>query len=241
VADAYVRSTKSSTNYGTATDLRVRQSSTDYRSFLKFDVKGLAGLAVVAAELRLRVTDSGSDGGRVFVVANGWREASSSPGADPVLTWNTMPALPADSIGSAGSVSSGTTARIPLDYRAFAGDGVYSLALKSGSSNQAAYASREASVKPQLVLTLDDTPPTASFTTTATTGTAPLTVSFTDISTGFPTAWAWEFGDGTSSTAQSPSHAYTTAGTYTVKLTATSGAGSDDEVKTNLITVTAAP
>ncbi len=46
--------------------------------------------------------------------------------------------------------------------------------------------------------------------------------------------------DGTvDSTAQNPSHTYTAAGTYTVKLTASNGAGSDEEVKTDYVTVTA--
>jgi PKD repeat protein len=44
------------------------------------------------------------------------------------------------------------------------------------------------------------------------------TVTFTDISTGNPTSWAWSFGDGTSSTAQNPTHTYGSAGTYSVSL-----------------------
>jgi PKD repeat protein len=50
-----------------------------------------------------------------------------------------------------------------------------------------------------------------------------LTVLFTDTSTGSPTAWQWDFGDGASSTAQNPSHAYTAAGSYTVTLTVRRG------------------
>ena len=84
-------------------------------------------------------------------------------------------------------------------------------------------------------------PPTASFSASPTSGTAPLTVDFTDTSSGSPTAWSWDFGDGTSSTLQNPAHAYTTAGTYTVSLTATNGGGSDTATATNLISVTAPP
>src|SRR6266536_1094496 len=69
-------------------------------------------------------------------------------------------------------------------------------------------------------------PPTASFSAAPTSGTAPLTVQFTDTSTGGPTAWAWDFGDGSSSTAQNPSHSYATAGTFTVALTASNAGGS---------------
>jgi PKD repeat protein len=70
-------------------------------------------------------------------------------------------------------------------------------------------------------------------------GSAPLTVQFTDESTGEITAWAWDFdNDGTiDSTDQNPLHTYTAAGTYTVKLTVTGPGGSDEEVKTDYITV----
>ena len=82
--------------------------------------------------------------------------------------------------------------------------------------------------------------PVAAFSADVTSGPAPLTVQFTDESTGNPTAWAWDFdNDGTAdSTAQNPSYTYEAAGTYTVKLTATNVAGSDAEVKTDYITVT---
>ncbi|MEQ8200944.1 MAG: PKD domain-containing protein [Syntrophomonadaceae bacterium] len=85
--------------------------------------------------------------------------------------------------------------------------------------------------------------PVAAFTADVTSGQAPLTVSFTDQSTNGPTAWSWDFdNDGTvDSNAQNPSHTYDSAGTYTVKLTVTNGGGSDDAIKTNYITVSAAP
>ena len=70
-------------------------------------------------------------------------------------------------------------------------------------------------------------PPVAAFTGTPQAGTAPFTVQFTDASTGSPTAWYWQFGDGGSSIAQSPSHTYLNYGTYTVNLTATNPGGSN--------------
>ncbi|MBN1479284.1 PKD domain-containing protein [candidate division KSB1 bacterium] len=80
-------------------------------------------------------------------------------------------------------------------------------------------------------------PPVANFSGSPTTGTAPLSVNFTDQSTNSPTSWSWNFGDGGTSTAQNPSHTYTAVGTFTVSLTATNGCGSDTETKTNYITV----
>jgi PKD repeat protein len=90
---------------------------------------------------------------------------------------------------------------------------------------------------------LDDepTPPTAEFSADVTSGTAPLTVTFTDASTDSPTSWAWDFGDTGSSSDQNPEHEYAAAGTYTVTLTATNADGSDDEVKVAYITVSDAP
>lgn len=68
-------------------------------------------------------------------------------------------------------------------------------------------------------------PLTAAFTGTPTSGGAPLTVSFTDLSQGEPTSWQWSFGDGTTSTQENPAHTYMNAGAYTVTLTVTDAAG----------------
>jgi serine protease len=81
--------------------------------------------------------------------------------------------------------------------------------------------------------------PVAAFVGSPTSGTAPLTVGFTDQSTNSPTSWSWSFGDGGTSTSQNPSHQYTAAGTYTVTLSVSNSCGSDDEVKASYITVTA--
>ena len=90
-----------------------------------------------------------------------------------------------------------------------------------------------------IVVTTGTPPPTANFTGSPLSGNAPLTVAFTDTSTGSPTAWSWTFGDSGTSTAQNPSHQYTAAGTYTVALTASNAGGSNTNTKTNYITVAA--
>jgi PKD repeat protein len=77
--------------------------------------------------------------------------------------------------------------------------------------------------------------PTATFTATPTSGNAPLTVAFTDTSTGSPTTFAWNFGDGTTSSTRSPSHTYTAAGQYTVTLTATNAGGSSTSAPTTIV------
>jgi PKD repeat protein len=83
-------------------------------------------------------------------------------------------------------------------------------------------------------------PPVANFTGSPTSGRAPLTVSFTDTSTGSPTGWNWTFGDigaGNTSMLQNPSHTYTTAGTYSVNLSAINLGGSSSLVRTDYIYV----
>jgi serine protease len=87
--------------------------------------------------------------------------------------------------------------------------------------------------------TIGNNPPVAAFSGTPLTGTAPLTVAFTDASTNSPTSWAWTFGDGGTSTVKNPSHIYTTAGTYTVALTATNAYGSNTLTKTGYVVVSA--
>lgn len=72
---------------------------------------------------------------------------------------------------------------------------------------------------------LTEVSPVAIYTADVHAGTAPLAVQFTDASTQIPTTWAWDFGDGNSTTTQSPSHTFTTAGTYTVSLRASNAAG----------------
>ncbi|MCP1662319.1 MAG: PKD domain-containing protein [Methanocalculus sp. MSAO_Arc1] len=74
-----------------------------------------------------------------------------------------------------------------------------------------------------------DEPPVAGFTADPNSGTAPLTIQFTDTSTGVIDSWNWDFGDGSpESPAENPSHTFADPGTYTVTLTVSNSGGSDD-------------
>ncbi len=83
--------------------------------------------------------------------------------------------------------------------------------------------------------------PRAAFSGTPTSGNASLAVTFTDASTGSPTAWWWDFGDGSFSTAQSPSHTYTSGGKFPVALTASNANGQDTMTKVDYLNVAATP
>jgi PKD repeat protein len=80
-------------------------------------------------------------------------------------------------------------------------------------------------------------PPTAAFSASVTSGIAPLTVSFTDQSTGGPTSWSWSFGDGGTTSQQNPIYQYQNPGTYTVSLTVSNAVGSNTKTESALITV----
>ena len=79
--------------------------------------------------------------------------------------------------------------------------------------------------------------PMADFSAGSTSGPAPHELQFFDLSSGNPTAWTWNFGDGGSSTEEDPIYAYAAEGTYTVSLTVASAAGSDVRVRTDYISV----
>ncbi len=79
--------------------------------------------------------------------------------------------------------------------------------------------------------------PAVDFSANPLSGTAPLTVSFSDMSTGEVTVWEWNFGDFTYSNAQNPVHTYTSPGLYAVALTAGGAGGFSTEVKTDYILV----
>jgi len=76
---------------------------------------------------------------------------------------------------------------------------------------------------------------TANFTADPTTGTAPLTVHFTDQSVGNITSWQWNFGNDDTSDLQNPSYTYKQPGTYTVSLTVSDG--TNEDTKTRVINV----
>ncbi|MGH8470457.1 MAG: PKD domain-containing protein, partial [Gammaproteobacteria bacterium] len=76
------------------------------------------------------------------------------------------------------------------------------------------------------------TVPAAGFNANPTSGTAPLTVTFTDTSTGNITTWSWNFGDGTTSSSKNATKIYTKPGSYSVGLTVTGPAGSNTATRT---------
>ena len=78
-------------------------------------------------------------------------------------------------------------------------------------------------------------PGVVTFTADQTAGLTPLAVRFTGTSDLNVTSWHWDFGDGTTSTEQNPTHTYTVGGVYSVNLTIAHGNGTNTLVKTDYI------
>ena len=114
---------------------------------------------------------------------------------------------------------------------------VGSFAVSLGATNTAG--SNTTTMPAYINVTNAASPPITSFSSDIQSGTAPLTVRFTDTSGNSPTGWQWSFGDGAQSTDQNPSHTYTQGGTYSVILTAVNSGGDNTTTMPGFITVSA--
>ncbi len=83
--------------------------------------------------------------------------------------------------------------------------------------------------------------PLANFTSNRQTGCSPLSVNFQDLSSGSPSSWLWDFGNGVTSTDQNPGIIYNISGTYTIKLTVTNTSGQNTLTRNNYINVYESP
>ncbi len=130
---------------------------------------------------------------------------------------------------------------------ATANDGSYFWFVPRDLDLEAAYSIHISSVAdPRVVgrsegaFTLDGAP-LASFYAQPELGDAPLSVDFTDTSSGVVASWLWDFGDGITTTVQHPTHVFTRSAAYTVTLAVSGPAGGDAFTRTNAITVTIPP
>lgn len=130
----------------------------------------------------------------------------------------------------------GTTTNTTLEsfVHTYASAGTYSVALTvSGPVGS------DTSTKADLITAVAPEPPVASFSAVPTSGRSPMTVTFTDTSTGMITNRYWDFGDGstTNVAAASIAHIYTSTGTFSVAMTVSGLAGIDTQTKSDLIAV----
>lgn len=113
----------------------------------------------------------------------------------------------------------GTTSTEISPVKTFNNPGLYTVTLIATGPGGSSNVSRQITVQ-------SANPPVAGFTADKTSGPAPLTVQFTNASTGGQiTNYLWNFSDGTTSTQQNPSHEFTNVGTYNVILTVSGPGG----------------
>ncbi len=115
------------------------------------------------------------------------------------------------------------TGKVSFVYLADVYGNMNLLSLHPADGAAAAYLYNGESASPDLI--------GAAFTTDTITGPAPLAVQFGDASLGGATGWAWDFGDGNTSTQKNPAHTYASPGTYTVTLTASAPGHPDDTIR----------
>jgi hypothetical protein len=162
--DAYVQSLSPTINMGSATELRVDTNSASdvTTTYIKFNVTGVHGL-LQSAKLRLKCTDGSTQGGSLYAVANDYLDASG-PWVETGLLWSNAPAITGSALSSAGSVSAGQLVEWNV-MAAITGEGIYSFAIQTTSSNAAMYSAKEGAPPPELIIQTQPIPPTiVSFT-----------------------------------------------------------------------------
>ena len=142
VADTYVNTNSPNTNYGSRTTLQVDSSPTKI-AYLRFNVTGLSG-AVQSARLRLEVVDASVFGGTIHSISNNsWGEKT--------VTYNTRPAIDGPALAALGAAAVGNIVELDVTA-AIPGNGTYSFAIDSNSSNGVYYRSREDVINPPLLI-----------------------------------------------------------------------------------------
>ena len=97
----------------------------------------------------------------------------------------------------------------------------------------------ESNYSNEVSVTVPYGPPVVDFSANPATGTTPATVAFSNGTTGEVTSWAWSFGDGGTSSGQSPTYVYSTAGDYWVTLKAMGPGGTVSKTLETPIKITA--
>ena len=192
----------------------------------------------------VKLTVSGPSGNNT-ATKTGYITVTAPPVAKPVAAFSATPTSGPAPLAvtftdtSTGSITTwawnfgnGSTSTLRQPTHSYATAGTYTVTLTVTGPGGSSAATKAITVTAPPVAK-----PVAAFSATPTSGRLPLKVAFTDTSTGNITTWAWDFGNGSTSTLRQPTHTYTTAGTYTVKLTVTGPGGSNTATKTGYITV----
>jgi acid phosphatase type 7 len=143
-ADAQVRESDPNTNYGTDTELRADGvGDSGLESFIRFTVNE-APSPIQSAQLRIYVTDNGTQNGpAIYATDNSWDESS--------ITWSNRPPPTSDALDNKGHL--GSNSWVEYDVTSVVtGSGTFSFVLVADSSDGVIFSSREGNQPPQLVL-----------------------------------------------------------------------------------------
>jgi PKD repeat protein len=143
---------------------------------------------------------------------------TTTPAGDPLLAY-------------AWAFGDGTTSMVANPVHVYAAAGAYTVTLVVSNP-----AGQDGMTRTSFI-TVSPIPVVAAFSATPLTGYAPLTVAFTNASSGDYTDVLWDFGDGTSSTTANPVHAYSSPGAYSVTLTVSGTGGIDVAVMPSYIRI----
>jgi hypothetical protein len=152
LADASIRQSTPTTNYGTDPELMVDNDPV-WRFLMRFDVRVPDGKVITSAVLSITCTDSSTSAGTVRALAGSWTENG--------VTWNNAPTFGNTVLASLGSVNSGTRYQLNLTSAAVAAsvDGVLDIGVVGTSTNGADFASMQATSaaqRPTLTLVYGD-------------------------------------------------------------------------------------
>jgi PKD repeat protein len=150
-----------------------------------------------------------------FVLTRPLADFTADVTAGPVGTTVTLTNLSAGTVDSVSVDWGDGTVNSSLTH-AYATSGVFTIALTATNASGPNTKTRTSYVTVN---------PVAGWTQDVAAGYAPLAVQFTNTSQGSGLSYAWDFGDGGTSTSASPLHTYANAGNYTVVLTVTDAAG----------------
>ena len=182
---------------------------------------GVTG-TVESAEIRLVVSNPSDSGGTMSGVSDSsWLESG--------ITWSNKPPIDGSALSTVGSASAGQTVTFDVTQW-ITGNGTFSVAIATLSTNGVDYRSRDASSgNPVLEVNFSttlNTPPVAD-PGGPYVGTEDIPVAFDGSASsdldGDPLTYAWDFGDGNNGTGVAPNHTYDVGGTFTVTLVVNDG------------------
>jgi len=253
--DTYIREAAASTNYGSAITLLVdgdepSGTNTDMSILLGWDISAIpSGAVVQSAAIYLNVLNTSNGPYYCYGLLTPWlanqatwnqaqaATAWAQPGAKGAADRDSQPVCTLTAPALGGVTLNLTNAGLALVQSWVDGSlPNYGIVIADSATSDGADFDASDSVsamkrpKLEIVYTVPVTPenttPVAAFTQNCN----KLACDFSDLSTdsdGSVVGWLWDFGDGTTSSLQNPSHAYTAAGTYNVNLTVT-----DDDAAT---------